>query len=115
MKNIAILCGLAWLSWLAPANAEGLFVQSNTDAVILGNGEDSVVTSVQLGYESEGLSAAVGPGYASLNDEAVITAEISYDSYLTENLTMELEVEAYYGLNSDELSLKPEVGLRYYF
>ena len=112
----ALTVGL--LGWMNPASA-GTFVESDTDAILASDGSDAVTSVVRLGIDDafgyRYYSASIGGGYQSVEgqkDEAVISAEVVFTQDFDSGVSLELELEGTYGLDSDSFVVNPQVNVR---
>ena len=114
--NLKTIVGVIAFISLAPSQAIAgtNFIESHTSADLVGNGPDSVVTTVNYGVQGSNLEATIGAGYASGDDELVIRSEVRYYQYIGNDMTIEGELEALYGTSSDGLSISPELRVRKY-
>lgn len=112
---IAVIATSAALLSGNAASAGEYFVESDTSAALVGGGDDSVLTVVRAGVQEGNLSYAVGAGYNSNGDEAVVNGLVEYTTRIANKTYVGVEVEANYGLDSDELSVAPELRIRRYF
>ena len=110
----ALLSVPALLLGVNPASAN-TFVESDTNANLVGGGDDSVLTVVRVGKQSGELSYGIGAGYDSNGDEAVVNGLFEYSTRISNSVVLGAEVEVNYGLDSDVLQVAPELRVRKYF
>ena len=115
MKSLVLALTASILA-AGSANAGMTFVESYTDAT-LGDGDDTVLTVVGVGYApSSNLEGVIGVGYDEASDAVALRGQVRYYKYLGNNFTLEGGIEGvYYTRDNDEFEVRPELRIRRYF